>query len=292
MQRRSPNLFIIGAMKSGTSTLHRVLDTHPRIQMSEPKEPSYFVADTAANQDFAHRGLDAYLQLFEGAPQALYRGEASTNYTKAPLLPCPAARLAAFSPSARLIYVVRNPVERAIGHYWHRVQNHAESRRLLDALLVDDHYLTVGDYARQLEPYVNCFDRAQVFVLTLEMLQARTERALADLFEWLGLDVPDTAVTTAGLRANVTPRTVYQTRLTGRLGSAIASGPMRKALKSMPGNTGDAVAQRLYKRRQRSTVDDSEARGFLARYYRTRIREFETMIGRKLPEWDSLDIQA
>ena len=86
-----PNLFLIGSMKSGTTTLHDLLAEHPDISMSEPKEPCYFVdPDLLKNlwPEMWRMGYwkdeQAYLALFSGKSGAKYFGESSTDYTKMP----------------------------------------------------------------------------------------------------------------------------------------------------------------------------------------------------------------
>ena len=116
---RRPNLFIIGAMKSGTSSLHAYLGTHPSVFMCEPKEPGYFV-----EQLNLKRGRGWYSKLFHGAEGASIRGESSTEYTKAPMYGGVPQRLAEFNPQAKIIYLMRDPIERSISHYWHMVRWH------------------------------------------------------------------------------------------------------------------------------------------------------------------------
>lgn len=182
---RRPNLFIIGAMKSGTTTLHEYLDSHPQIAMSQIKEPGYFVEELAHGQ-----GEDWYLNLFEQDGTFRYRGESSTHYTKLPLYQGVAERLFRFNPDARLIYIMRNPIERLVSHYWHNVRDPVygrERRSLLQAVRKRQDYLAFGDYAMQLEPYVNLFGRDALYALTFEELIQDPQRELDRLYGWLGL---------------------------------------------------------------------------------------------------------
>ena len=116
-----PNLFVIGAMKSGTSSLHYYLAAHPQIFMSDPKEPSYFAVSSRsksaspqiATQSYC-RSEEEYLRLFENAQGATIIGESSTNYTKLNSFTQVPQRIAAFQPDARFIYIMRDPLERTI----------------------------------------------------------------------------------------------------------------------------------------------------------------------------------
>ncbi|MDA8347687.1 MAG: sulfotransferase, partial [Pseudomonadota bacterium] len=149
---RKPNLFIIGAMKSGTTSLHEYLDTHPQIAMSREKEPGYFVEELSLR-----KGEDWYLSLFEQDARYQYVGESSTHYTKLPLYRGVPERLFRFNPDARLIYIMRDPFDRVISHYWHAVRDvhhGGELRPLLKAVQECPDYLCFSDYAMQLEPYI------------------------------------------------------------------------------------------------------------------------------------------
>jgi hypothetical protein len=186
--RRKPNLFVIGAMKSGTTSLHEYLNTHPLIAMSEWKEPAFFVEELTLR-----RGEDWYLSLFENDKRYRYLGESSTHYTRLPVFQGVAERLYRFNPDARLIYIMRNPLERIVSHYWHNTQMRnfkhggGEPRSLSKAVSEDPQYLAVGDYATQLEPYIKLFGRQALYVLTFEMLVQDPQRELNHIHEWLGL---------------------------------------------------------------------------------------------------------
>src|SRR5689334_23376690 len=182
-----PNLFIVGAMKSGTTSLHNYLDTHPRIAMSVEKEPGYFCKEFGA----FNKGEQWYLDLFDQDPQCLYRGESSTHYTKLPVHDGVAARIHAFNPQARLIYIMRDPFERLMSHYWHSVRDihyGGEVRPLLRAVEKKPDYLAFSDYAMQLEPYFHLFDRRAICTLTFESLLRNPQAELDRICDWLEVE--------------------------------------------------------------------------------------------------------
>lgn len=204
-----PNLFLIGAMKSATGTLHRHLKQHPEIFMCEPKEPCYFVERSQLDWPFIEalglwRGESYYLQLFEGAGEASVIGESSTMYTKLPQITGVPERIAAFNPDARFIYIMRDPVERAVSHYWHTVRWDNERRSPEEALLGEPMYTDLSDYAMQLRPYLELFGREQIMVLTTEELARDSVATTRRVFEWLGVD-PEAADVADEVRANKTP---------------------------------------------------------------------------------------
>ena len=110
----TPHYIIIGAMKSGTSTLAAQLGAQGGIFMSDPKEPQYFSDDPV----YA-KGPGWYGQLFSHAKPGDLLGEASTHYTKLPTYPETVTRMKAACPELRLVYMIRNPMARLVSHYIH-----------------------------------------------------------------------------------------------------------------------------------------------------------------------------
>ncbi|MEX2430634.1 MAG: sulfotransferase, partial [Dehalococcoidia bacterium] len=112
-----PNFLVLGAMKSATTTLCELLATHPQAFVCEPKEPEFFCKDEVYS-----RGWPWYQSLFRSALHKKAVGEGSTSYTKKLLFPRTASRIAAHVPDARLIYIVRHPIERIESHWMHSLR--------------------------------------------------------------------------------------------------------------------------------------------------------------------------
>jgi len=182
-------------MKSGTTLLWKLLGSHPSVYMCTPKEPSYFVEPSQLSniQPSLWRGgywrsEARYLQLFQPNKNVLFAGEASVYYTALPHATGVAERISRFNPDARLIYIMRDPIERTISHYWHRVLCNDEDRSLLRAIAEDRLYLDLSYYAMQLVPYLDRFDRNQIRILTFEELIENHDEVIKSIFRWLGLD--------------------------------------------------------------------------------------------------------
>jgi hypothetical protein len=177
-----PNLVVIGAQKCGTSSLHRYLDLHPEIEMSRAKELDFFLADRNLS-----RGVDWYAGQFSGRTPV--RGESSPNYTNLPASAGVAERMSALIGDARLIYLVRDPIERALSHYVHAVSLGRE-RRSVDEALSDPEssYVRRSLYRTQLEPFVVRFGIERLLVASQEDLLASRESTLRRVFAFLGVD--------------------------------------------------------------------------------------------------------
>jgi Sulfotransferase domain len=175
-----PNLIVIGAAKCGTTSLHEYLDEHPEISMSAEKELHFFVEEKNWS-----RGIEWYESQFD--PSAAVRGESSPGYSAYPLYGGVPERMARTIPDARLVYLVRDPVERVVSHYTHRTVNWPEMGTLEDALRdahVREWLVTPSRYWLQLEQYLAHFPAEQILVVDSDELRA----SLQKIFEFVGVD--------------------------------------------------------------------------------------------------------
>jgi hypothetical protein len=180
---RLPNFIVIGAMKSGTTSLFHYLQAHPQAYLSPLKEVEFFVDGRNWR-----RGLDWYRAQFAGARDAIAVGEASTAYTKYPEYDGVPERIASAIPDARLIYLVRDPIERIRSHYQHRVMTGAERGPIETAVLEDPRYLACSSYAMQLERYLPHFARDRILVVRSEELRSERVETVRRVYAFLGID--------------------------------------------------------------------------------------------------------
>ena len=175
---------IMGTMKAGTTSLYAYLRTHPEIFASKVKEPSFFteLSPTAIQ-------IAAYQELFTGISPAAWACEASTNYTKYPTFSGVPRRIHAMYPDARLIYILRHPVERIYSHYIHNLVQGRERRGFKTAVLGEDiHYLNVSRYYMQLSQYLEFFPPEKILVLIFEDFVRQRLETLRRIFAFLGIN--------------------------------------------------------------------------------------------------------
>ena len=133
-----PTFLIIGTMKGGTTSLHRYLRQHPEVFMPERKELNFFLDEYAGppidppEERNWSRGITWYERQFAGAERERAVGEASANYSRYPTYPGVAERIAEVVPQMKLIYLMRNPIDRVLSHYLHDFANGREQRPLHD----------------------------------------------------------------------------------------------------------------------------------------------------------------
>jgi hypothetical protein len=189
-----PTFLIIGTMKGGTTSLHRYLRQHPDVFMPERKELNFFVDDYAGppidppEERNWSRGIAWYQHQFAGADRERAVGEASANYSRYPTYPGVAERIAAVVPQVRLIYLVRNPIDRVLSHYLHDFANGREQRPLHIAVQQDDRYLAPSRYATQVEHYFRVFPSGQVLLLKTDDLLTRRAETVRRVLEFIGVN--------------------------------------------------------------------------------------------------------
>jgi hypothetical protein len=292
---RKPNFFIIGSMKSGTTYLSSLLASHPSIFMCRPKEPTYFVKSGElrtiwpwAWEQNSWRNEKNYLELFGAAGTATVLGEASVHYTYSPLASGVAERIYQFNPCARLVYLMRDPIERTISHYWHRVNWLGEHRSISSAIKNDPQYRDVSHYAMQLAPYFRLFERDQIKTLTFEELTANPKESIASILKWLNLNC---SVATPKLPPeNVTPDVVEQ-RSAGWLlhGLRYKSDLLRALIDRAPAWPRRLGVRMVTREIDRRSVDTSEIVQYLRPLQQKQTEELMRLLGREFPEWTTLN---
>jgi hypothetical protein len=177
-----PNLVVVGGLKCGTTSLHHYLNLHPEVEMSRPKELNFFVAEL--NWPL---GPEWYASHFSG--RAAVRGESSPHYTNRPRFEGVAERMRSVLGDARLLYVVRDPIDRMLSHYLHNVGGGYDDRTLADAFAdPESAYVTRSRYFFQLEPYLDAFGAERIEIVGREELKRDRRATMRRVFAFLSVD--------------------------------------------------------------------------------------------------------
>lgn len=195
-----PSFFIVGAARSGTTSLWMFLKQHPDIFMPRVvKEPSYFC------DIYGYKNFDKYLRLFTDANNEKAIGEASTPYLTSPESP---TRIREFYPSAKIIVILRNPVDRAYSLYnWMIREGYEWETSFEKALAVEDYrlrdqnfkynnpqyyynylYFYSGKYAAQIERYLDSFPRNNILFLLFDEFTKDPIPTTRKVYSFLGVD--------------------------------------------------------------------------------------------------------
>jgi hypothetical protein len=298
----TPDFFIIGAPKCGTTALAQLIAAHPQVFLSDPKEPHFFDADY-------HRGLEFYRRTYflkwrgDGVT-----GEATPSYLAAAFVP---QRIYLSNPQARLIAILRNPIDRAYSSWWmlrarsmetmsfpaaiaanEEAQNHcsdataevSESSWQAQVAAIRTgrplpirNYLETGYYARHLQRYLQFFPPAQLHVVFSDDLQRDTERTVREI--WRHLGVADHYEVGADRKANEAMGVGAQPLL--RL--ARLSGLMR--LRSLLPDTVRNRIKRTLSGLGNAPKMDESTRGKLIAHFEPHVRELETLLKIDLSHW-------
>lgn len=206
-----PNFLIIGSAKGGTSSLHYYLRQHPQVFMPALKEPRFFALEGETlnfqNPDKAVNTcsittLSDYEALFSDVRDEIAIGEASPLYLYSEKA---AQNIQRYTPNAKLIAILRNPVDRAFSCYTHLLREGYETLSFEDALAAEPerinnnwahlwHYREAGYYYRQLKAYFDRFPSEQIKIYLFDELSRDNQKILTDIYDFLGVDrafVPD-----------------------------------------------------------------------------------------------------
>lgn len=292
---RLPDFVIVGAMKSGTTTLYHYLRDNPQIFMARRKEPMFFSRD-----DVYERGLEWYYDLFRDARNNQLCGEASTCYSRHREYPHAAKRLARHLPDAKLVYLMRHPVERAHAVYRYVVEHRWPEGPMSFEQAVETYPCPVidsGMYIYEIEHLLRWFPREQFLFLILDDLRRDPASVLRHVDEFLGLP-PAQYDNLQVLQANRGGEIIAQKRARRHLerirSLPLVSTAMAILPRSMRRHARQFLLDRLTRRATANrtaevllgiTALSDALRSELLQKFKPSIIELEEFLGRGLPAW-------
>lgn len=225
MSPRLPDFVVGGAPRCGTTWLTTALERHPDLWMAKPlrPEPKFFLVD-----ELYAEGVEEYSRRwFSDAPAGARLGEKSTNYLESAVA---AERMARHLPGVRLVFVLREPVARAVSNYRWSVSNGMEHEDFASALAAEEQrgstldpalryarphsYVSRGRYAELLAPWLERFSREQVGVFRFEDLVREPASTLAAIHRHLGVEPrPELAGEVEGINASTADADIDATAL-------------------------------------------------------------------------------
>lgn len=183
---RLPDFIIVGAMKSGTTSLFEYLCRHKDIFMCQPKEPMFFSHD-----DVYKYGEEWYRSQFAAAAPHQICGEASQSYSRWPHYPHALRRIAQLIPDVKIIYLMRHPVDRVYSHYTHEMEQYQKTGKSIlsfeQALAQTKEYVDTSQYMCQISQLLTHFSREQCLFLALDDFQKDAIGVLYQIQEFLGV---------------------------------------------------------------------------------------------------------
>ena len=296
-----PNFLIIGAAKSGTTSIYNALLQHPQIFMSRTKEPHYF-SYAGQSVEFKGPGDDItinqmvvtarqqYEALFAQAGNRPAIGEASTMYLYTPDAP---ANIYQHYPAIKLIAVLRNPVDRAYSAFQHMRRDGREPYAdFLQAVNEQDkrkaagwspifYYHDMGLYSQQLRRYFARFTPQQMLILLYEEIREQWPKTLATICRFLEVDIPTTPLDIQEHNKSGIPKNMGWHQFLRRshplktLAKPFVPEHLRKTMTTKLINRNLAVAPPMR----------AEERVLLSAHYRDDILCLQEMLKRDLSHW-------
>jgi hypothetical protein len=294
-----PNFIVIGAPRAGTTSLYHYLRQHPQILMSRIKETNYFAYlasqaepgyETGPTTLWPVKTRAEYEALFQGGE---YRaiGEASPLYFFAPGV---ARQIKTNIPDARLVMILRNPVERAYSAYLKNCREGIETRSFEDRIMweiqrpekvvcSEHYYLRAGMYFERIADYLRYFERSRLKIVFQEDLQSDPTGLMGDLFTFLSVDVGFVTDTSVRFNQSLPPLLVK-------------SSGNRRLLKEITRRVREFIPRKVYysllnfeysmnKNLTGYSPLDKKTRLLLLAQYRQDILNLQDFLGRDLSHW-------
>jgi hypothetical protein len=297
-----PNFLVLGTARSGTTSLYNYLSQHPAIYMSPIKEPNFFAftgESTAGRGAGFQKMFDGavtdpaeYRALFEDVTTETRYGEASTKYL---YLPRTVGTIRRYVPDAKMVVVLRDPVDRAYSHFLLTLKDgkepladfgkalEAEPQRIREDWDTSHHYANRGYYARQLRRFFDVFPREQFRIYLYDDLKRDPASLMRDLFRFLEVDENfpvDTRTAHHSSRMVRTPKSEFWAT------AMVKPSRTRTFLKRMlPAPLREPVSRRLHQRATFQPPLLPEVRARLIAGYREDILQLQELLGRDLSAW-------
>jgi hypothetical protein len=287
-----PNFFIVGAQRAGTTSLYHYLKEIPGVHMSRVKEPSYFAPNYVRRDPGRFlRDKKEYLRLFENARGYIAVGEASPMYLWDPDAP---KLIHQTVPHARIIMILRDPIERAYSNYLMKMKYSGMKSSFHDELMRDyksqeklfgrsQMYVEFGMYYEQVKRYFDIFGREQAKVIIFEEFVQRPVLTVNEVLAFLGVKYTVRAITEQ-YNAYSVPRST----LALWIFSFFRRLPTRnikffKIATLLPHSLIESLSEKVFFKRKQKPKIESKAVKFLQEIYHDDVIRLESLLGRSLP---------
>ena len=304
-----PDFLIIGAGKSGTTSLDQYLKQHPEIFIPKLKEPNFFGYERSKIEDFNNdlteihhfknsvTNLEDYLRLFAEARSSQIKGETSNTYLYHKDAP---ERIKYYNPDVKLIAILRHPAKRLYSRYLHLVRENRVSRELgndfsscLDKQSIwwrRNDLVKEGFYFKNLSPFYSLFPDKNIRVFLYEELNDHPKKVMHDIYQFLGVD-PDFK-TDLGIKYNQSgiARNQILDKMYGRKGWLPRTAKFLLPKNAIAKLKNNSMVRKLFntlreKNMVRPEMDPEIQQKLTHDVYREDIMKLQALIGKDLTHW-------
>jgi hypothetical protein len=294
-----PNFIIIGAAKSGTTSIYNYLQQHPQIFMTDKKETNFFVYENKMPEYYwwgspsesilkSISDLDQYQTLFQGREEKAL-GEASVLYLYDQSAP---ERIAKYIPRVKLIAILRNPVDRAYSHYMNLRRDgrepHADFLQALQEEQIrkennwswDYFYTDFGYYHQQLLRYYELFPNQNIRVFLYEDLVSKPQELLIEIFNFLGVNPTFTPDISFRFNPSGEPKSLWLQK------TVVGESKFKDIIKLLlPQNLRRQIRQNLFGYNLQKIPMEQETRKYLSSLFASDIKNLQDLLHRDLSHW-------
>jgi len=314
---RKPNMFIVGAGRAGTTALHYFLSQHPDIFMSEPKELMFFYKDLIKEgsnflknkplylkQDlYPVKTEEEYLNVFSGWRSEKIAGEATPGYLYSKVA---AKEIHKFNPTAKIIIILRNPVDIIYSRYSHALQRGVENvKDFSEALALEKErekgkhlpkyslfprpsnlfYMGRAQFSKQVKRYLDLFDRKQVKIIIYDDFKKDNARVYREVLDFLGVDLnftPNFDLVNVNKVAKFPKvKILFKSSLFTKI-SEIPQIFLPKPMYPKYVNFRNAIFRLLFVKEQPRSPMDPKLREELMRKFKPEVKRLSKLVGRDL----------
>jgi hypothetical protein len=312
---KEPNFFVIGAAKCGTTTLYDFLEHHPEVYMSPIKEPHHFSKDIIKenfSDEYKHylktrnvnleeylqtdlsrkiwewytEDFNQYIQLFKNVRNERAVGEISNGYLFSSVA---AKEIKSQYPNAKIVMILRNPIERAYSHYLANVRDGRTTLNFKDELIADSKksakgwcishcYTEMGLYYDQVKRFTDVFEKDQIKIYLNDDLKKNAEAVAKDLFTFLGVN------TKVDIDFHKKQNEARLPKSAGFMKFITQTGLKRKIFRSMPKSIQDKVKPLFFKEGKIPKMSEEDKKWLMVQF-REDINKTQNLIGRDLSSW-------
>ncbi|HET8860558.1 sulfotransferase domain-containing protein [Marivirga sp.] len=183
MKEHIPDVFIIGAMKSGTTSFYNIYFNHPEISLTKRKEHNGFIKFNKSENI-----VNSYIDQFENINKL--KIDISPKYSQLHKYPGVPQKIFSLNSEAKIIYIIRNPIERIISHYYHDMLRDRVELEDFEELITspNNEYIATSLYFKQIQEYLKFFKREKILILQLEDIKTNKTKIENKIKDFLNLD--------------------------------------------------------------------------------------------------------
>jgi len=282
------SVFIVGAPKCATTTIHGFLDSCEGIFMSHPKELNYFSAASIRQQSLYYDediidSEKSYNEIFKSASESQILGESSVSYFYYDSVP---AKIYEYNPASKIVIVLRNPIERAYSHYLMDSRLGYCSKKLVEIVrnpnnnpLHYQQYIKISQYTKQVTRYLKTFGSDNVHLIIQERFRNNPEKELQKLCQFLNISFPESSY-------NLISKNVFKLPRNSVVAGIYKNIYVRRIMRSFLPDALNGQLKKLFFRVGTKPVLDKNLHSILSSLFKKDIATVESIIGHKIEEWE------